>query len=127
MYYRSEWYFYERMNEHHIWINWQNILYCVLIRRTWLFKAPPTGGVDCWIVGWPTADVNNGCCCWYCKLGHGSALLKGDSIVNPEDANEATLDGNVVKLLTVGGPAVAVRADPTKGPAGETDKKALNR
>ncbi len=53
--------------------------------------------------------------------------MKGDSIVNPEDANEATLDGNVVKLLTVGGPAVAVRADPTKGPAGETDKKALNR
>lgn len=53
--------------------------------------------------------------------------MKGDSIVNPEDANEATLDGNVAKMFTVGAPAVAVRADPAKGPAGETDKKALNR
>ena len=53
--------------------------------------------------------------------------MKGDSIVNPEDANEATLDGNVVRLLTVGAPTVAVRADPAKGPAGETDKKVLNR
>jgi hypothetical protein len=49
--------------------------------------------------------------------------LKADAVVNPEDVNEAALAGKVAKLLTVGAPpAVALIADPTKGPAGETDR-----
>jgi hypothetical protein len=52
--------------------------------------------------------------------------LKGDAVVNPEDVNEATLAGKVAKLLTVGAPpAVALIADPAKGPAGETDSQSL--
>jgi len=107
------------MNKYHIWINRQNIWDNYTIRQTWLFKAPPTGGVACWIEGWLAAAANKGCCCWYCKLDHCPALFRIDAVINPEDVTEASLGGNVEKLLANVPPTAVAddRVDPVTGPA----------